>query len=505
MNAHEDVVQKQGWLKDEVRGAKGVDLRMHDSTTSWLEGVFARGDRRLGPVLLQAHERGARFDSWQDQLRIEVWEEAFRDHGIDPFSYLGTIPVTARLPWSHIDVGLEEGFLVREYRKALKSRLSPPCGKAAGMFIHHTNVTDAKADERKLVCYDCGVACDLSAMRKERVAYLDRLGAQVKREKILPVLQPAPAPAPAPDLLSEVAADGAAPAPAAPAKPKRRGPPPLVVQGDPRRFRFLFAKVGSMAFLSHLDLIRAFPRSFRRIDLPVFYSSGYNPKPDMMFSPALSLGVASLAEVLDIKLAADADPSELPELLSAASPEGLVWRGAAMLSPLDLPVSKVIDGARYAVGIPASALAPLGGEARLREEVLRVEASDDVRVIRRFDRGLAKAVDVKRFLRGVSVGDARAAAFLAEARVAGDLVPLLVDVDIAGDGAVKVSEVMEALFPKSEDGSEVLPFHAVRAELGLWHEGALVSPIALEAMRTLRPVPVRAPAKPAAEVTATAE
>ena len=92
-----------------------------------------------------------------------------------PFS--NTIPVDARVPWDHFDVGLERGFLAREYRKALRSRLSPPCGKAAGMFIHHTNAADAEADRRKLVCYDCGVACDLSKMREERVVFLRRLGA----------------------------------------------------------------------------------------------------------------------------------------------------------------------------------------------------------------------------------------------------------------------------------------------------------------------------------------
>jgi hypothetical protein len=73
---------------------------------------------------------------------------------------------------------------------------------------------------------------------------------------------------------------------------------------------------------------------------------------------------------------------------------------------------------------------------------------------------------------------------------------------------VKVSEVMEALFPKSEDGSDALPFHAVRAELGLWHEGALVSPTDLETMRRLRPVivkPVRPRTKKTEDTVASAE
>src|SRR5262249_37771498 len=73
--------------------------------------------------------------------------------------------------------GLEDGFLLGEYRKALKGRASPPCGKVAGMLLHHTNVADAEADRRKLVCYDCGVACDLSKMRGDRLVALRALGA----------------------------------------------------------------------------------------------------------------------------------------------------------------------------------------------------------------------------------------------------------------------------------------------------------------------------------------
>src|SRR4029078_7920364 len=92
-----NVVEKHRWLSEEGKTAKGVDLRMHDSRTSWLEGVFARGDRKLGRVLLRAHANGARFDSWEDQLQIEVWEKAFAEEGIDPTAYLGTIPVSARL------------------------------------------------------------------------------------------------------------------------------------------------------------------------------------------------------------------------------------------------------------------------------------------------------------------------------------------------------------------------------------------------------------------------
>ena len=118
-------------------------------------------------------------------------------------------------------------------------------------------------------------------------------------------------------------------------------------------------------------------------------------------------------------------------------------------------------------------------------------------MVRRFEKGLAKIVDVKKFLRGLEVG-ARAAAFLEEAQVLGDFVPLLVDVAIMGDGGVKIAEVIEALFPgtgnsrrggaSTFDGSpENIPYHAVRAELGLAHEGEYVTPLDLAKVFELRP------------------
>ncbi len=423
---------KQGWLEEEAK-TSGVDLRMHDCDTSWLEGVFARGDRSLCNVLERAYEAGARFDSWEDQLKIDVWEEAFRAEDIDIAKFLGTIPVTARLPWDHISVGLEDGFLAREYRKALKSRLSLPCGKAAGMFVHHTNLDDATSDPKKLVCYDCGVACDLSAMRSERVTYLTKLGAK-----------------------SRVASK---PLPTVASSTKGKGPPPRIVQGAPRRYRFGYTKVGASAFLSHLDLIRALPRAFRRLELPLYYSSGYHPKPEMTFGPALSLGVASLAEFVDVKLTCDIDPAAYLEALTAGSAEGIRFFGAARLGDQDANVSRVIDSARYAVGVPRTVLAEHGGVAWLDAQIARVLEASELKILRRID-GIGKWVDVRAFLRGMDqdAGDA-----LAQAGIVGDLVSFYVDVEIRGSGAVKISEVVDVLAPE-------LPHRAVRVAIGKWSE-----------------------------------
>src|SRR3954470_11438313 len=172
-----EIVRKQSILRYVARPAKNLRLKHHHSGISFIEGVLARGDRRLAPVIESVWRAGARFDGWDEVFEADRWNEALATHGVDVASYLGTRPVSARLPWDHIDVGLEDGFLLGEYRKAVKGRASPPCGKVAGMLIHHTNLADAEPDKRKLVCYDCGVACDLSKMREDRLVALRGLGA----------------------------------------------------------------------------------------------------------------------------------------------------------------------------------------------------------------------------------------------------------------------------------------------------------------------------------------
>jgi radical SAM-linked protein len=440
---------KQRWLEEEARAAH-VDLRMHDGETSWLEAVFARGDRAIAPVLERAYRAGARFDSWEDQKKMDVWEEAFRAEGVVPARYLGTIPTTARLPWDHIDVGLEDGFLAREYRKALSDQLSLPCGKVAGAFVHATNVKDAAADQRKLVCYDCGIACDLSAMRDQRLTYLRRLGADEPRA--LPTVA--------------VATQGA----------QKRAPS----QGEGRRYRFIYEKLGPSAFLSHLDLIRALPRAFRRLGLPLFYSQGFHPKPSMMFGPALSLGVGSLCEVVDVKIAADLDPRDLLEPLSGGAHVGLRFVGGARLTSDDEALAHVIDGARYVVGIPRT-LRPYGDPDWLRQRIAEGCDGRSLAVLRRID-GVGKRVEVRDYVRSVEVSE-QAGEALRAAGLVGAMEAVVVDVDIRGSGSVKIAEVVEAFF-----GATDIAHRAVRTALGRrLPSGAIATPLDL---RVLRPAPV---------------
>ncbi|AUX46259.1 B12-binding protein [Sorangium cellulosum] len=490
MDTLAEVGRKQQLLKDTVRPYRAVTLKTHEAHASVLEGVFARGDRPLADVLERAWRGGARFDSWDDQLKLSVWEEAFASTGVDRSRYLGTLPVTARLPWDHIDVGLEEGFLAREYRKALQNRLSPPCGKVAGMFVHHTNLEDARADARRLVCYDCGVACDMTQMREERLTFLDRLGAH---KRSLPVLSgaagnPREAGAAAPREVSEAApreVSEAAPREVSEAAPREGAEEPPRAGGEERapraqriappkgrggiRYRFQFEKTGPMALLGHLDVVRELPRVLRRVGAPMTFTAGFHPKPDMTFSPALSLGVISLDEYVDLRLERDIDPAGLDALvraMTAASPRGLAFRGAVKLGPDDPALSKLIAGARYALAFARSAI---GGDAEaiLAARCSAALAAASLPIRREIDR-LAKMVDVRQYLVRAEVGGPDVLAELARAGLAGDLVAIEVEVDIRGSGAVKSSEVAAVIAgePGEPPGAIVPPPHrAVRLQL----------------------------------------
>ena len=108
--------------------AKCVDYRYHESDLSRLEAVMARGDRRVGRALLEAHHLGCRLDGWDEYFDYEKWLEAFRRAGLDPDFYTTRgYGVDEILPWQTIDVGVTTNFLLREREKALRSESTPDC------------------------------------------------------------------------------------------------------------------------------------------------------------------------------------------------------------------------------------------------------------------------------------------------------------------------------------------------------------------------------------------
>jgi radical SAM family uncharacterized protein/radical SAM-linked protein len=477
MDPHQLVRDKQGILKDTARQTR-VKLRMHDSEGSWLEGVLARGDRVLGDVIERAYLAGARFDCWEEHLKLSLWVEAFEHFGIDTARYLGTIPTSAKLPWDHIDVGLEAGFLAKEYRKSLKNRLSPPCGKAVGAFVHHTSVESHDEDKKKFVCYNCGVACDLTEMRDQRRDYLVKLGALTKKKgssasattsTTTTTTESLPAWSEAKDI--EIGPIEKKPEKVTP-KHKRQ-PTVNFDQGKPVRVRIGYTKLGRAAFRSHLDFVRLLPRMFRRLDLPMYYTQGFHPKPDMSFGPALPLGVASLSEYLDVKLpeATGLDEAAIRARIVGSALEDITFLDARVLGPNDGGVARVINRACYVVGMPESALEALGASRETLAARVQARLADKLTVVRDV-KGIKRTIDVSSYLTHAAIGEGHAE--LERAGIVGDLVPLAFQVRVAGQGGVKPSEVLEALL-----GTRELPLRVVRSFMGYGE----LTPLQLEPLR----------------------
>lgn len=129
-NSTEEIERKQQLLKSRLRD-RSISFNYHDSRTSFLEGVFSRGDRRLGKVLLEAWRGGAKFDGWSEYFKYGVWMEAFEKCGIDPHFYANRERNDAEiLPWQHISSGVDKAFLVREYQQAVQECYTPDCRRS---------------------------------------------------------------------------------------------------------------------------------------------------------------------------------------------------------------------------------------------------------------------------------------------------------------------------------------------------------------------------------------
>ena len=101
------------------RRLRAVELKCHDIETSLLEGVLARGDRRLAAAIESAWRRGARFDSWSDRFRPELWWQALEETGIDVPRILHSPALPdSRLPWDHVSIRQGRGYLEQEYRRS---------------------------------------------------------------------------------------------------------------------------------------------------------------------------------------------------------------------------------------------------------------------------------------------------------------------------------------------------------------------------------------------------
>ena len=427
-----------------------------------LRHVVARGRLRARRPLARATcssartARGARFDSWEDQLKIERLGGGVRGRGRRP----GDVP-----RHDPRDGAPAVGPHRRRARRGLprcastarrsKNRLSLAVRQGRGRVRARDEPRRTRGRRRASSSATTAASRATSRAMRERAP---RLPAQARRRR-------------------------------AARRPRRRSPRAARPRAPPPRDRRRASRAATAsstrssaprAFLSHLDLIRALPRAFRRLELPLFYSQGFHPKPDMTFGPALSLGVASLGEVVDVKIAADLDAGVAARgALGRGRTDGLRFVGGVRLGPRDAAVSRIVDTARYAVGIPRSVRRRARRRGVARERVARGARGERRCVVMRRIDGIGKRVDVREFLRDARGRATRARELAGARRHRGrPRRARRVEVEVRGSGGVKIAEVVEALVRRRRAAA---PRGARRRSGACGRTATLVSPLDLDA------------------------
>lgn len=247
-------------------------LKWHSMELSFLEGVFARGDRKLSNVIYKAWEKGARFDAWQETFKFNAWEEAFKECKIKPEFYANRKRnYNEVFPWDHIDTGVTKEFLIIENEKARKGEKSLDC--------------------RLNGCLSCGMENVCNTIKAGKQLNTSHLQMEKQEHKL------------------------------------------QKTDTQVKRIRVRYSKGNEIRFLSHLDIINTIQKILMRSGLPVVFTSGFNPRIKLSFSPALPVGVSSIAEYFDFEIYAEVVKEELKEILQKNSPSGIT-----ILEVQDIPL-----------------------------------------------------------------------------------------------------------------------------------------------------------------------
>ncbi len=257
----EETVRRQNKLRDALTRKK-LKLKWHDARTSFMEGVLARGDRRLGAVLAEAVKQGCRFDGWREHFNWDLWMAAFDSVGLDPQWYLRQRRPSEIFPWEHIDAGVSKDFLLRERQAALLQKETPDCRNGS--------------------CSACGL-CDFDTVRPRK--------AQIPLEAKSPVEEVEPEQSKAPQEFCKI--------------------------------RLTLRKSGRTTAISHLEFMTLLHRAVQRAKLPIRFSAGFHPAPRISFGDALPIGVASEVELVDLELTSPQSPAVLLDKLNLEMPEDI--------------------------------------------------------------------------------------------------------------------------------------------------------------------------------------
>jgi len=356
-----------------------IRFKWHDARLSSLEGIFARGDRRLGKLLRTAQSLGCRFDGWTEQCRWDLWEQAMADCRVDPAFHLRQRSLGEALPWDHLHSGVTKEYLRQELARAVQGMSTPDCtvdrctSCGACDFKTVQNVSyhlcgakgtrnrgreiDAWAREQlpKACSWETKSWHEARARLgtpKSLTAGTPQTPSADENSSLLSGADAGSAPLRAPE--DNAAGEGNAEewlSSSTSAVQRSPGTLPPRAQGC---VRLRYAKHGPARFIGSRELAELFCRAARRGRIPVAFSQGHHPMPRLSFSPALPVGVASDSEFVDLELAQPLEPEVVAMRLDAELPEGLRVIGAWRVAPAGPRIEAGIRGFRYQVKLSGS-------------------------------------------------------------------------------------------------------------------------------------------------------
>ncbi|MDD4315758.1 MAG: TIGR03960 family B12-binding radical SAM protein [Clostridia bacterium] len=122
-----EMLRRQIMLRAQLKKYRNINFSWHSAEVSMLEGVFARGDRKLSALIESAYKNGCYFDGWSELFNYDNWKKAIAECGVDTREYTRERKVDEAFPWDFIDFGVTKKYLLKEYRKGLEGETTPPC------------------------------------------------------------------------------------------------------------------------------------------------------------------------------------------------------------------------------------------------------------------------------------------------------------------------------------------------------------------------------------------
>ncbi|MBN2414400.1 TIGR03960 family B12-binding radical SAM protein [bacterium] len=377
---------------------KGTKLHWRNPAVSRLETVLGRGDRRLGAVILRAYEKGARFDAWTEQFNPRLWDEAFQECGLAYEMYTGAIPTGAVLPWDHLGKGIGREFFLKEREKAFAAQTTADCAAGpcavCGLMAHPVCVKTRNRSSESAAALDAG---------------------------------------------SEARGYG---------RGRKRIPHPEL----PKKIRLEYRKQGRVRLTSHLDVVRMFVRAFRRANISLAMSQGFNPHPKLAPGPPLPLGFSSDAEYMDAEIVGPL-PDHFPDIINRTLPEGLTVTGFRWVYKKVASLSSQIDLHRYRIVL--SDRVDLGETKQRIHDFMHTNRH----LAERTKKGHTVTVEIRQYVTELSLHGNRLSLTLATGPA----------------GTARVHEILDAIFPDSDHEAAVTEITR-EAQLVRMH-GEAVSPL----------------------------